>query len=224
VERELQLQKCPLPSGLILALIDRESSGVPGIVNAKSGAAGLMQVMPIALDSYNKTHAQKFAPADLQDRVNGIAQIRIGVWVLGQFWRAAHGWLSTKLAAVPIDELARFADLFYAAGPKTIVTLGNKLASLSYAAFASAYPKLAVHPTEIFSRFDPANIDSTSVATWISSSARSSAVRAPDAGAGGAQQTNWVMLTVLGAAIGWGVKWFLDNWKAGKNVDKEEAE
>ena len=51
---ELQKQSLPLPVELILAVIDVESRGVTGLVNPKSGASGLMQVMPIALKHYNR--------------------------------------------------------------------------------------------------------------------------------------------------------------------------
>ena len=49
VDAELTRGKYPFPPELIHALIKVESSWKPGVVNPKSGATGLMQVMPVVV-------------------------------------------------------------------------------------------------------------------------------------------------------------------------------
>lgn len=109
----------PLPVELVQAVIKIESGGVPGLVNSKSGASGLGQVMPAVVHDYGKATGEALTMADMQGKTNRSIrlQISVTVWILGRFWRSAYNYLSSRLDTVPIDELTKIADLFYVAGP-----------------------------------------------------------------------------------------------------------
>lgn len=119
VHAELARSKYPLPPELVLAIMKRESNGRVGVKNPRSGASGLMQVMPIALRHYNQNHRVKYTMADLRAKTigDGTIQIRVGLWILGFFVKSAYRYLNRRLGEVPIDDLIRTADFFYAAGP-----------------------------------------------------------------------------------------------------------
>ncbi len=116
---EIQRSGYPLPVDLVLAVMKRESSGRVGVRNPRSGASGLMQVMPIAMTHYNNEHRIKYTMADLRSDTDEAAriQIRVGLWILAFFWRSAYRYLKSKLGQVPLDDLVKTADFFYAAGP-----------------------------------------------------------------------------------------------------------
>lgn len=197
VLKEIAAMGLPFPPGLILAIIDVESNGVPGLVNASSGASGLMQVMPSALDWYNKSHALKFTMSDMRSKENGPAQIRVGTWLVGQFWRIAYAYLSKRLTEVPLEQLAKIADLMYAAGPGRIRNLMDKLPSATFEAFETAYPKSNAlpHPRRVYDRVDLTTFSSDSILSWMQTSVQSSAPAE--------EKKNWLTAAVLIAIIGW---------------------
>lgn len=173
---EIKRQGLPFPVGYILAIIDVESNGVTGLVNHNSGASGLMQVMPSALESYNNAHQVKFSMADMQSHNNPIAQIRVGAWTAGQFWRSAYHFLSQHLPAVPVDQIALIADLFYAMGPGRAKELFKKIPVPTYENFSATYPHSDAlpHQKNVFDRFALTGFNSEAVNQWIASSAASS--------------------------------------------------
>lgn len=177
VAAELQQQGLPFPPELILAVIDVESSGVAGIVNPKSGASGLGQVMPSALETYNNAHSVKFTMNDMRDRENGIAQIRVMAWLIGQFWRGAYHYLAQRLSSVPIYQIAKIADLFYAMGPGLTKKLLEKLPVPTFENFEKRYAQSNAlpHPHRVFDRVDVNSISPQNVMAWIAKSARSTA-------------------------------------------------
>lgn len=119
IAAELARSGYPLPPELVEAVLSRESGGSVGVINPSSGASGLMQVMPIALKDYNQNHTRKYTMADLRSKTTAGAriQIRVGLWILARFWRGAFSYMHKKIANVELDDLARIADIFYAAGP-----------------------------------------------------------------------------------------------------------
>lgn len=119
VVEELQKAGYPLPPEHVLAVMDRESRGKVGVVNPKSGASGLMQVMPIALKDYNQNNKDKYTMATLREKTDYAArvQIRVGLWILARFVKGAYKYLKKKLGEVALDDLIRTADFYYAAGP-----------------------------------------------------------------------------------------------------------
>jgi hypothetical protein len=203
ITAELARQGLPFPPELILAVVDVESRGVPGLVNATSGASGLMQVMPIALQSYNNAHAVKFSIGDMRSRENPVAQIRVGCWLLGQFWRRANDYLARRIPAIPMDELAKIADLMYAAGAAAVRKKLDSLPAPSVAGLQVKYPgwNALPHIENVFSRVSTAAINAQGVNQWIATSARSS-VLAPTA-------TDWILKAVLGVFVGIAVNWAL---------------
>jgi len=176
VADEIAKQGLPYPVNYILAIIDVESQGVTGLVNHKSGASGLMQVMPSALETFNHAHQVKFSIADMRAKDNPIAQIRVGTWTAGQFWRSAYHFLSQHFSTVPVDQIALIADLFYAMGPGRAKELFQKIPVPTYENFAAAYPHSDAlpHQKNVFARFPVNGFNADAVNRWIASSAHSS--------------------------------------------------
>lgn len=139
---ELDKSGYPLPSELVEAVMHRESRGRVGAVNPSSGASGLMQVMPIALKDYNQNHKIKYTMEHLRakNQAGARIQIRIGLWILARFWRAAFKYMKKKLSTVALDDLAKIADIFYAAGPGNARKRLDKIVP-TYENAKNAFPK-----------------------------------------------------------------------------------
>lgn len=114
---ELEKQGLPFPVSYVLSIIQRESNGKSGVKNPSSGASGLMQVMPVALRDYNNHHESKYTMEQLRDPAQPQIQIRVGTWILKTFFRSAYNYLKKRLSDVPLDDLVKITDTFYAAGP-----------------------------------------------------------------------------------------------------------
>lgn len=174
VDSELSRASIPFPTDLILALIHTESRGKPGSVNAKSGASGLTQVMPGTLEWYNERHAEKIPLSLLQSSSGGQAQIRVGLWVLAQFWKSAYKYLrdTRGLKTIPTIELAKLADLFYVAGPGATRRKADKVAIPFYEAIATKYPtwNALPHPVNVFKKLDSVQWDLPAISTWLEGS------------------------------------------------------
>lgn len=142
IASELNKSGYPLPPELVEAVMYRESRGRVGATNPSSGASGLMQVMPIALRDYNQNHQHKYTMADLRSKTQSGAriQIRIGLWILGRFWKAAYNYMKKKLAEVALDDLAKISDIFYAAGPGNARKRLDKIVP-TYDNAKNAFPK-----------------------------------------------------------------------------------
>lgn len=140
---ELARSGVPLPVELIEAVIWKESGGQIGNTNKKSGASGLMQVMPKTLEWYRRSaHDPSITLDDLRstDPKDAAKQIRVGIWVLKHFWQSAYAYLKPRLGIVPVDELARIASLFYVAGPGATRRRLRKLTTPTYAEVVKRYP------------------------------------------------------------------------------------
>jgi len=172
VESELSRIKTPLPVDLLLATIHVESRGYPGTTNEKSGASGLLQVMPKTLEWYNRQTGDKITLSQLRSSAHHAQQIRVGVWVLSQFWRAANNYLQTRLTEFPIDELARIADLFYVAGPEGAKTKLDQVAVPFYSYVAKRFPKWNAlpHPKNVFSAAPSIDWNVGAISTWLNQS------------------------------------------------------
>jgi len=144
----------PFPVELILALISYESGGTPGATNPKSGASGLMQVMPITLRSYNNATGANLTIEDLRGNTpeSIAAQLRTGLWILAAYWRKAYQYIKAREPVVPVDDLATIADMFYAAGPGAIRPLLDQIPRAIFAIFAKRYPthKAQIHASKVW--------------------------------------------------------------------------
>ena len=169
VRYELERQKSPLPEELVLALIDVESRGVPGIRNPRSGASGLGQIMPIALEQYNRFNNPQYSMQIMQnkDPASANAQIRVTVWTLSQYWvimAKSHAILGT------VGDLARFADAAYCAGQGKIFDRLKKLPVATWSNFQTVYGDYAAvknHTIPVFNRFDDSLLDENKILTWL---------------------------------------------------------
>lgn len=161
VTAELERQNVPLPDQLILQLIHVESRGKAGLVNPKSGASGLMQVMPGTLQDWNQKHGKSYPLSDLRGTSDEQArrQIEVGIGVLSTYWLGAYQYLSKRLDTVPVDELAHIADLFYVAGGGATKKRLNKLDTPTWAAVQERYPNWNALP-------HPRNVFKTPIESW----------------------------------------------------------
>lgn len=168
----------PFPPSLIHAIIKVESNWTPGIVNASSGATGLMQVMPIVVSDFNKANGTSIAMTDLQTSSDYSTrlQIRVGLWVLGIFWRSAYKYLSPKIGNVPIDELVKIADMFYVAGPGAARKKLDQLATPTSAGVMERWPEWSAlnHVKKIWGLVDTdiANWDLEKIDEWLDKSSQ----------------------------------------------------
>lgn len=169
VRAELKAQAVPLPKELILAVMRVESQGSPGLVNPKSGASGLMQIMPITLKDFNQRHGKSYTMADMQSTKNeaAIKQIRVGIAVIAHYWKRAYQYLSKRFVNVPVDELAHISDLFYVAGPGNTIERLDQLSQPTWAAVKEKFPKWNAlpHPTKVFKESHPWNVDR--IGSWL---------------------------------------------------------
>jgi hypothetical protein len=199
VQAELQRVNVPLPVDLILSVIHTESRGKAGLVNKTSGASGLTQIMPNTLVWYNENHQSE--PVELSELrsssdMDAIKQIRVGVWVLAKFWKGAFNYLSGRLGEVPIDELARIADLFYVAGPGATKKRLDKLDSPTWAAVQAHFPTWAAlpHPRNVFSHLEGLQWPLEAISNWLKTGKILGMIPSPEDG---------FVIAVLGILVAW---------------------
>lgn len=148
-QSEIQRLNLPFPVDYVLGILQRESNGTSGAVNKSSGASGLMQIMPITLKDYNQRNGTNYTMAQLRDPNRADLQIRVGVWVLKTFMRSAFNYLKKRLSTVPLDDLVRVTDTFYAAGPGNSRKKLDKIVP-TWANVVSTYPSWdRIKPAEL---------------------------------------------------------------------------
>lgn len=166
---ELQARSIPLPKELVESIMTVESRGKPGLVNPKSGASGLMQVMPITLQDFNQRHGTDYTLSDMRGTSNDAAlkQIRVGIDIMAHYWKRAYQYLSNRLENVPIDELGRIADLFYVAGPGATKKKLDKLDVPTWERVKATYPgwNALPHPTKVYTDPKPWNV--AAISQWL---------------------------------------------------------
>ena len=143
IHQEISANGYPFPPELITALIWIESRGNVGAVNPKSGASGLMQVMPIALKDYNQRSGKQPLTMEVmrsKNETNATDQIRVGMWLLSMFWKSAYKYLKRRLGTVEMNDLIKIADSFYAAGPGRMKQLLDPIAKPTWDNAVARYP------------------------------------------------------------------------------------
>jgi hypothetical protein len=182
VSSELDAQGVPLPTSLILAVIKVESNGKAGIVNPKSGASGLMQVMPGTLKDFNQRHGKNYPLSAMRSSLESDAkkQLEVGIAVLAHYWKRAYQYLKKRMEEVPVDELGHIADLFYAAGPGATKKRLDKLSIPTWSAVKEAFPgwNALPHPDKIFSV--PHQWDTDKIGSWLESPPLKGIIKSPD--------------------------------------------
>lgn len=173
----------PFPDDLILAVIHVESRGYVGSVNPKSGASGLMQVMPITILDFNQRHQKNYTLVDMRgrDEISAKKQIEVGINTLAHYWRIAHKYLSHRLgqSSIPIDDLSRIADLYYAAGPKPTEKRLDQLPIPSWSAMEKMFASWAAmpHPRRVFKT--PKNWNLSDIENWLDKKNIESPIKLP---------------------------------------------
>lgn len=199
VKEELRRSNSPLPIDLILSVIHVESRGKAGLVNPSSGASGLTQIMPNTIAWYNELHpAEQITLAELRssDHNSAVKQIRAGIWVLGRFWKSAFNYLSGRMTNVPIDELAKIADLMYVAGPGAVKKKLDKLSVPTWEAVQTAFPSWNAlpHPKNVFARLHDVQWPIESISDWLGTDDIINLDRNPEDG---------FVLALVGILIAW---------------------
>ena len=172
VKNEIKTGKYPFAPELILALIWYESRGTTGATNPKSGASGLMQVMPATLDWYNQQTGSSMTLDTLRNGAEKAAraQIRVGLWVLGRFWRSAYKWIREKSEVVPVGDLVRFGDAYYAGGPGRVRRMAGSMAR-SWDVWATKYPESTItkHAAQVWEQTNAQNPtwDLNAIDQWV---------------------------------------------------------
>lgn len=168
-QSEISRLQIPLPPEHVLAIIWRESNGTAGIVNQSSGASGLMQVMPIALKDYNQNHRQKYTMSQLRSSSTPEIQIRVGTWILSRFLKSAYRYLKRRLGNVPLDDLIKVTDTFYAAGPAAAKRRLDRIERPSWDEIKSNFQNWdRVGPAElVWKRSGPDNWDLRLMDVWL---------------------------------------------------------
>lgn len=136
VRAELARAGYPLPPEHVLALMYRESRGDPA-AKSKKGALGLLQVMPITLREYNRQHKTDISLAQLASSPQ--TQVRVGLWVLGDYMRQVAAYLRQRIGTVALDDLIRITDIFYATGPGNAKPRLNRIKPV-WEIIAATYP------------------------------------------------------------------------------------
>lgn len=173
VKAELYRKNIPIPPDVILAVMWVESRGNPGLTNSKSGASGLMQVMPGTLADFNQRHGKSYTIEEMRGDTNNDAlkQIEVGIAVLAHYWKSAYKYLTKKMSDIPVDLLAIVADLFYAAGPGAAQKRLNKLGSISWDSIREKFPDWAAipHPTNVFEKVleGQQSYNASAVGKWL---------------------------------------------------------
>lgn len=170
VQDELSKSEIPLPVDLVLAVIHVESRGFPGTTNPKSGASGLMQVMPATLEWYNKQTGDSIPLWKLRNKNFPTEQIRTGIWVLGRFWKSAYSYLRDRLEEIPVVELAKIADLFYVAGPGATKKRLKKIKIPFLSHVKARFPNWNAlpHPENVWKVLpDEVDWDLSALSTWL---------------------------------------------------------
>lgn len=174
-QSELARSGSPLPVNLILSVIHVESRGFPGHTNPKSGASGLMQVMPGTLKGYNKATGDNITLDQLRSPDYPTEQIRAGTWVVNTYWRSAFKYLNSRLTDVPVQELGKVADLFYVAGPGAAKKRLDKVPIPFYHQVAQRFPtwNALPHPKNVW-KVLPADTkwDTAAIGNWLHGSVR----------------------------------------------------
>lgn len=139
---EIDSKNIPFPPEYVMSIIRRESGGEAGAVNRSSGASGLMQVMRISLNDYNNNHQQKYSMDQLRgtDKNSGRIQIRVGLWILTQFFKSAYRYLKRRLGSVPLDDLVKITDTYYASGPGNVRPKLDRLERPNWESVKARYP------------------------------------------------------------------------------------
>jgi hypothetical protein len=123
VSEELASAKAPMPTNLVLALIQQESGGQPGLVAGVgagdgSHAAGLMKCIEAVRVDYNRLTGGGVSQADLRgaDVESARKQVRVGVWLLARKWGQVRAYLDANGGPTDTRNVALLADNAYAMG------------------------------------------------------------------------------------------------------------
>jgi len=119
-------QHLPIPTELIMGLVDLESGGDPTQINPNSGAMGLTQLMPIAIKDYNQRHKTTHSAASVM--ASPKLQLEIGVDIYAQYLRKAWRLLAGK---VPFNtrDIVSTALMCYVWGPGNVELFFKKIES-----------------------------------------------------------------------------------------------
>lgn len=173
VQSEIARAGYPIPAEHALAIIRRESNGKAGALNPTGGDSGLMQLRPIALEEYNRNHNQKYTMGQLRGTSDESAriQIRVGLWILLYYLRAAYKYIKKRVGEVALDDLIKITDAMYAMGAAGARQKLDKVDPLTWDEIKRKFPAWhRIDPAEkIWSRANDygANWSIESIGRWL---------------------------------------------------------
>lgn len=193
----------PWPVEYILAIIQSESGGNIGEVNPKSGASGLMQIMPIALKQFNIDTKLGYTMVDMKGKDDQSArrQVRVGLHIVGYMWRQAANYLKKRVSHIVFEDLVQISQLFYVAGQGAAKKKIDEVVEPTFAKIADRFAGWSAIPYTKRIWSDTASLkpvwDLDAVERWIGGSAGSG----PDRPAIARTGKNGFLIGVLAIAI-----------------------
>lgn len=173
-QTEIDAVNAPFPVEYVLAVMQVESQGKPGLISS-AGAAGLMQVMPNTCKMYNKNNPSRRVQFDTlksHAMTDGPAQIRVGLWVMMHYMRLGFQWITKTNPAPPINDIVQISDIMYVAGPGRVYKKFGKLSDRTFANCVSVDPDWQpfAHPRKVwkYSTDNGAQWDLPKLDAWLS--------------------------------------------------------
>lgn len=187
VRQEIANGGYPFPPEYVLAVCQVESRGHPGAVNKNSGASGLMQVMPVTLQGYNKNNSPSISLSTLRSKSESAApeQFRVGMWVMGRYLKLGYNWISETNPNPALSDLIKVSDLMYGAGPGRIRSKFGKLSDRKFDSLVASDPDWQpfAHPRKVWKWTAEKNNpswDMEAIDQWVSETTETPPITPPD--------------------------------------------
>jgi hypothetical protein len=144
----------PFPVEYPLSVCLVESGGSVGEVNPKSGASGLMQVMPGTLATYNKNNSPDVPLSHLRSTnpIYAPEQMRVGLWVMGRYLKQGYNWIVETTPNPALSDIIKISDLMYVRGPAGVKRDFKNTTPHTFAAMETALPNYQpfAHPRKVW--------------------------------------------------------------------------
>ena len=164
----------PFPVEYPLAVCLVESRGSVGEVNPKSGASGMMQIMPGTLEGYNKNNSPDIPLSQLRSSDHKYApeQMRVGLWVMGQYLKQGYNWVSKTNPNPPLSDVIKVSDLMYVRGPAGVRTDFSDIQSRLFKDLVDRRPNYQpfAHPRTVWkwtNEENSADWDTPAIDNWV---------------------------------------------------------
>jgi len=143
VTTELGGQGSSIPPELILSIIQQESGGSASAFNSGSKAAGLMQVKPIVVETFNSNNGKSYTAENMLEPAKNL---KVGIWLVRHNFKKCKEFFHDNGLTLTDYSLARLALLGYRMGwPATEAKLEKMVDAgaqkITYASFKAKHLK-----------------------------------------------------------------------------------